>query len=222
MHDGESPSRVLLDPSVLLTDEALGWMETPELGEYLVVSEALVRRLEEPAAFVEELSSQGFPTPDLALVETIRAAIKERGIDTFSYEQAREQGELPAGTDEVCQALLESDEFLADVLADEWAFVTSQSLAIIAEKFRHSLDAFRRVGATLVEVGREEMETALEKVREQIPPGLLKVMKHANDPAVKLVVLGGRIAAIAVPALHLPAQVAGAVRAGTAVIAGDP
>lgn len=107
-------------------------------------------------------------------------------------------------------------------LLHEWAFITSQSLAIIAEEFRHSLDAFRRVGTTLVEVGREEMETALEKMREQIPPALLKVMKHANDPAVKLVVLGGRIAAIAVPALHLPAQVAGAVRAGTAVIAGDP
>jgi hypothetical protein len=46
MQGTESRHRVILDPSFLFTEEALGWMEDVELAGYLAVSESLLRRLE--------------------------------------------------------------------------------------------------------------------------------------------------------------------------------
>jgi hypothetical protein len=217
--DNEAPSRIILDPSILFTEEALGWLEDSELRPFLVVSEALWRRLEDPQASEQLLP---YAEGDPERIAAVRETLASNAIARFSFEEVLGSEELPDAARGICEALLRSEEEFADVLADEWAFLTSQSLAIIAERMRHSLEAFGRAGAEVIEVGREKMETALEDMREKIPPGLLRAMKHADDPAVKLIVLGGRIAAAFVPALHLPAQVAGAARAGIAVIAGDP
>jgi hypothetical protein len=217
--DNETPSRVILDPSVLFNEETLGWLENAELRPFLVVSEALWRRLEEPAASEELLRyAEGNPRRIVAA----REALASNEIARFSFEQVLESEELPDGAREICEALLQSDEELADVLADEWAFLTSQSLAIIADRARNSLKAFVRAGAQVFEVGREEMEAALDAVQEKLPPRLLEVMKYADNRVVKLVVAGGGVAALFVPPLHLPVAIANATRAGVAVIAGDP
>src|ERR1700759_4227744 len=118
--DGDARSRVILDPSVLFTEQVRGWMEAPDLKDYLVISQALWRRLQDPGALAEELARFGAPVRNLDSIEVVRNAIEDNRIETFSYEQARERGELRPGTEQICQALLEIGEPLADVLADEW------------------------------------------------------------------------------------------------------
>ena len=217
--DDEAPSKVILDPSVLFNEETLGWLEDAELRPVLVVSEALWRRLEEPEGSEELLR---YAEGDPERIVAAREALAINGIARFSFEQVLGSEELPAGAREICETLLQSEEELADVLADEWAFLTSQSLAIVAERARNSLKAFARAGATVVDVGRVEMEGALDAVRDKLPPRLLEVMKYADKDIVKLVVVGGGVAALFVPPLHLPMVVANGIRAGVAVIAGDP
>ena len=95
----------------------------------------------------------------------------------FSY---REVEQLPQGARGIRDALLSSNEPLADVLADEWVFLTSQSLAVIAEKTQASLDAFRRAGGQVHVVSRAQMQRGLRAVRRRIPSPLLKVMKRVG------------------------------------------
>lgn len=222
----ELRSRLILDPSVLFTDEVLGWIETPELKDYLVVSQALWRRLEDPGILVEELARFGVPLQNPGLIDAVREALELNGIDTFSYEQARERGELPSGTEDVCGALLEAEEPLADVLADEWAFVTSQSLAALADRAGHSLGAFCRAGATAVGVVKGRMVGALEEVQDRIPPGLLERMKQVDGGmgrGPRFLLAGGSFAAgLLVPPLGLAMGVTEILLEGNGVLAGDP
>jgi hypothetical protein len=145
-------------------------METSGLGEYLVVSESLRRKLEDPARLVEELAAHGVPAPNADFIVQVRNALEQNDIGSFSYEAARERGELPPGAEEVCRALLESGEPLADALADEWAFVTSQSLAVLIERAGDALGAFTRSGANVVGVVKGRMKAALEATQEHLPP----------------------------------------------------
>jgi hypothetical protein len=225
----EFPSRVILDPSFLFTEEALGWMETPGLGEYLVVSESLLRRFEDPAQLAEELAAHSLLAPNADFIEAIGRALDQNAITTFSYEAARESGELPPGTEEVCRALLDSGEPLADVLADEWAFVTSQSLAVLVERAGDALGAFTRAGATVVGVVKDQMKAALDAVQEQIPPGLLTAMKRVDDTwggvpkFPKFLLAGGSFAAgLVLPPLGIGMGAAGLLVEGNGVLAGDP
>jgi hypothetical protein len=214
----EAPSRVILDPSILFTEEALGWLENPQLSPFLVVSEALWRHLQGPES--NELLQ--YANGDSERILAARQALASSKVSKFSFEDARRNEEMPGGALEICEALLHEEGALADVFADEWAFLTSQSLAIVTERLHHSLNAFRRAGAEVFEFSRERMEGTLDELREAIPPGLLEAMKHADGRAVKLVVLGGRIAALLAGLSQVPAHIAEAVRAGVAVIAGDP
>jgi hypothetical protein len=217
--EAEAKSRVILDPSVLFLEETLGWLEDPEFRPFLVISEALWRRLEDPSSSPQLLE---YAEGDVERIVAAREALASNEIARFSLAVVSRSPEFTDGARAICGELLNSGEELADVLADEWAFLVSQSLAIVAEKMRHSLGAFRRAGATVIEIGREEMEATLEKVQNRLPPRLLTVMKLADNGVVKLVVAGGGIAAFFVPPLHLPMGVANAARLGVAVIAGDP
>lgn len=123
----------------------------------------------------------GITIPEPDLIETVRTAIEINAIGTFSYAAARERDELRPGTEEVCRNLLESGEPLADVLADEWAFVTSQSLAVLVERVGDALGGFTRAGAVVVGVSKDRMKAALEAVQRQIPPVLLDAMKRVDD-----------------------------------------
>lgn len=222
----DSPSHVILDPSFLFSDEALEWIGNPELAQYLVVSEALWSRMEDPQALAEELERFGAPIPDPGVIEMVREAINAAAITKFSYERASADGELEDGTEEVCRGLFANEEPLADALADEWAFVTSQSLAALGKRAGQALGAFSRAGASVIGVVKEKMIRTLEEARESLPPGLLGVMKQVDggyDRSPKLLLIGGGIAAgIFVPPLGIGMQVAELVLAGNAVLAGDP
>jgi hypothetical protein len=215
----EEVSRVILDPTVLFTEEAVEWLEYPELRPYLVVSEALWRHLEEPAS---EGILLEYAEGDAGLVERVREGLQRNEIKRFSFEQGLETGELPEGAREICERLLASDEPFADVFADEWAFLTSQSLGVVMQRVRDSLEVLRRYGGEVYEISRESVEAALEAVQDRIPPTLLKVMKHADDKFVKVVLFGGAIAGFIVPGAHIPVAIAKAVQQGTAIVAGDP
>ncbi len=223
----DSPSRVILDPSVLFEEDAFGWTATQGLSAYLVVSGALRARMEDPGNLAEELEAFGVSGVDPERIETVRQALEERDVTTFSYERAREEGELfGEGTIAVCDALLEIGGPLAEVLADEWAFVTSQSLAALAERTGRALGAFAHAGATLIGVPKQRMVEALDGVRDKIPPGLLAAMKSVDDTwdrCPKLLLAGGELAVhFLVPPLGIAAGVAEVILAGNAVLAGDP
>jgi hypothetical protein len=210
---------VILDTSVLFTEEVLDWLSDPELSRALVVSDALWQRLEDPEA-AERFAPYAHPTPDQ--ITKVREALVGNEITRFSY---RDVTELPPGASQICDVLLSSDEPLGDVLADEWAFLTSQSIAVIAEQTRDALDAFRRAGAEVLEVSRSQMEQGLKAVRSRIPKPLLKVMKFIGRfpwRTPKWLVVGGGLATAFVPHIGVPVAIANAIKEGVAVIAGDP
>ncbi|HEU5252145.1 MAG TPA: hypothetical protein VFU16_02325 [Solirubrobacterales bacterium] len=225
----EPRSRIVLDPSLLASDEVLEWLSDPELKGYLVISESLRRRLEDPGALMEDLGRFGVYDPDPGLIEAFREAVDLNGVETFSFERARERGELPSGTEAICWNLLAAEEPLADVLADEWAFVTSQSLAALAQRAGHALGAFCRAGATVVGVAKEQMVGALEQVQDRIPPGLLERMKRVDGVVGRgpgLLLAGGSFAAsVILPPLGAVGVAIGVVDVlleGNGVLAGDP
>jgi hypothetical protein len=218
--DTEAPTRVILDPSILFTEEALAWILDRDLAPWLVISEALWRRLEDPEAGGQFLP---WAHPNSEDIARTREALASREIARFSYQDAPG---VPDGARGICEALLQGDGPLGDVLADEWAFLTSQSLAVIAEQTRESLDAFRRAGGHVFEVSSTRMKLGLWALRRKLPPGLLKVMKtiggFPRGRLPKWVVAGGEFALGLLPHVAVPLGAAELIRQGIGVIAGDP
>lgn len=206
------------------------WMETPDLRELLVVSEALHQRMDDSVRLAGELVEYGVPSVDPGLIDAIRNAIERNDIRTFSYEEVRGSDEFPDGAREICEALLENGEPLADVLADEWAFVTSQSLAGLAEQAGRALGAFTRAGATVFGVAKGRYVEALETARDKIPPPLLDAMKglheHVGETPMFLLAGGGVAAHLLTTAIIPPVGIGLAavemLLTGNAVLAGDP
>jgi hypothetical protein len=222
-------ARVILDPSVLFTEEALRWLEMPELRRYLAVSQALWMRLEDPEAGAQFVPFGVHPSPEE--IQRVRRALAE--IEKFSGDRPN----LPPGTLEIRGRLLASNEPLTDVLADEWVFVTTQSIAVLRAVARRTLDAFRDAGARVYEVTDQKMKKTLDNIEAHVPPGLRSNMKRVDRKlnqvsrsrpgklvslGTTIVVLGGTIGVIAVPHLALGKGAAMAIRQGVAVIAGDP
>jgi hypothetical protein len=211
------PSRVILDTSFLLTEEAMDWITDPELQPWFVVSNALVDRLADPD-LIDEWGQFGVRA-DADQLRKLVAALEP--IERFSHREFEDLSE-PAGA--IRRALLE-DGPLGEVFADEWVFLTTQSLGVFAFS-RRTLDRFIRAGAHVYDVANEAMERGLAAISEHLPPWLVDDMKkfarfpHRRTP--KLILLGGLIAAFFVPAVGLGAGVLASVQMGTGVIAGDP
>jgi hypothetical protein len=214
----ETPTKVIVDPSVLFTDDVLRWLADEELRPWLFVSEALWQRLEDPEGGEQFLPYGANPDPDR--IRRIREAFAER---RFSYREAPNVSDAARG---ICETLISNEEPLADVLADEWAFVTSQSLAVLAEKSQEALDAFRRAGGHVFEISDREMKRGLGKLRSRLPPRLLKVMKRVGGwprrKVPKWIVAGGEFALALLPHVAVPLGAAELIRQGIGVIAGDP
>jgi hypothetical protein len=209
---------VIIDPSVLFTEEIVEWLSNARLRRSLFVSEALWQRLENPDGGEQFIPYGANPGPNE--IRRIRAAFAE---NRFSYHDAVD---LPEGARGVCEELLAGEAPLGDVLADEWAFVTSQSLAVLAEGTQATLDAFRKSGGQVFTVGEREMERGLNAIRRKLPPRLLKIMKVAGRfprrRLPKLLVVGGSFALGLLPHVGLSVGVASLIQEGVAVIAGDP
>ncbi|MHB8242299.1 MAG: hypothetical protein ACYDHN_09930, partial [Solirubrobacteraceae bacterium] len=163
---------------MIFTDEALGWIEDPELRPFLAVSRALYRVLEDrEAPFL--LASYGEPTP--ARIGQVREAVRSNELRLYSYEESFRRPDVSTANRDTLNALLAGEnEPLAAVLADEWAFVTTESL-ISFKDMRRAVDAFVRAGAKVYEATREEMERGLEAARDLIPAPVLRKMKQFED-----------------------------------------
>jgi hypothetical protein len=215
-------SRVILDPSVIFTDEALAWLADPEFQPWLAVSRALVLRLRDSAAGGQFLP---YANPGPEQIERLQDILTRSDIQVFSFYEEIERGAIPPGAQRICETLLREDHPLGDVLADEWAFITSQSLAVIRRWARHSVDAVHSAGAAVIEISDEVMQGALQEIRDHLPPTLLEKMKQV-DPIEEQVpwwlLAGGGIGAALLPHVGLPLAIAGAVNHGTIALAGDP
>jgi hypothetical protein len=113
-------SEVILDPSVLVTDEVLDWIADPELRPFLVVSEALVRLLYEGDDPIGELAAFGAEMTPGHLVR-LRDVLGQ--LERFSGDL----DDIPDGARTIRDNQIASSEPLAEVLADEWVFITTQS-----------------------------------------------------------------------------------------------
>jgi hypothetical protein len=210
----------MLDTSVVFTDEGLDWISDPELRPFLVVSAALYRLLDDPGApFL--FASYGEPTP--RRIDEVRKAVQRNELRLYSYEESLARTDLPAENRNTLAVLLANEEEpLAAVLADEWAFVTTESLISLRD-LRRVVEAFTHAGAKVYEASRDEMERALGAVRDRIPEPVLRKMKDFDKAVpVRFLAIGGTIAAIVVPVLSIPGGVAAAVLEMNGLIAGDP
>jgi hypothetical protein len=117
------------------------------------------------------------------------------------------------------------------VLADEWVFITTQSIGLfraLTSGVVHAFNAFRRVGGEVRELSNENMKRGLEAVRGRLPRKLLGAMKtvgkwEPSGETTKVLVLGGGIALFFLPhVVGVGAAIATSVKEGVAIIAGDP
>lgn len=204
----------------MFTDEALGWLRDPRLRPHLAVSRALYERLENSEAGEQFAPWNVMPDPDR--VREVRDALEP--IAKYSHSDAVE---LPEGARTILNAILESGEPIPDVVADEWAFLASHSLAVLEERTRTTLDALERAGVHVYEITRREMKRGLRALRRRIPRRLLRVMKGVGrfpggGRERHFIVAAGEFALAMIPHVALPLGAANLIQQFTGVIAGDP
>jgi hypothetical protein len=177
---------LMTDPSFLLSASGFTWVQ----------DQAVRRSIAVPAAFGEWLTGQRdldieplIAPDDLEAVGDRRPRLVETLADftLFSYADAGSQ--LPREVQTVLRNLLESEDGLGRLYADEWAFLQSQSNLL--SKIRHPIDAFRDAGAAVVEVGRRTRDVLVTKVikPEHVPPVLTPGL--VGKVAAKWLIVGG-------------------------------
>jgi hypothetical protein len=177
---------LMVDPSLLLSQEGLAWLE----GEESVHSGIVI-----PTVFGEwlreerDLDIESLVSPeDIGAIWERRSMLVEilgEDFTTFSYRQS----DLPVETRTVLERLLESGDSLSELHADEWAFL--QSYSTLGSKLRHPVRAFRDAGAAVLEFGRE---VGLELLAEVIPPEHIPAVLTGGVIAkgvIKWIVVGG-------------------------------
>jgi hypothetical protein len=211
----ETQSGVIVDPSVLFTEEALEWLHDPEVAPWLVVSASLYGLIRDGELGPVFEAYDVRPDPDL--IGQIYQALEP--VRKFSYQEPRE---LPGETGSVLDTILSSDDPLRELTADEWVFLTTQSFAVLA-KTRATLGKLIAAGAHVYEATTAEAQRCLKAVRDKLPAPVLNAMKAVgrNKP-IKWLVYGGNVLGLVLPHVALPAKVAGHVVAGVVLVAGDP
>jgi hypothetical protein len=176
---------LMVDPSLLLSEEGLAWLDKDESARRSIVI---------PAVFAEwlsgerELEIESLVAPeDLESVSERRARLNEilGEVAAFSHHEATLSRQAQA----VLQSLLDSKDPIGELRADEWAFLQSHSF--IASKVRHALDAFRDAGAVIVEFGRKVGRQLIAQVipADKLPSVLTpKLMAVAT---IKWIFVGG-------------------------------
>jgi len=158
----------MLDPSVLLTEAGLSWLEEEAAAHSeVVISEAFVNGLR------SRLDRIFFPfladdqQENYALYrERALSVLEASEIERFTFQSAGLTDERGA----VQSAILASDDPDALVLADEWAFLQSRSWMLAAT--RAALVAFQRRGASILQFGGRwnRKVAAMVVSEEKIPP----------------------------------------------------
>jgi len=184
------PELLMLDPSFVLSREGADWLAS----DHAALHQTVV-----PMTFMAWMQ-EGGPLEDvLALVapDDRDGLAGRRGeiwelfsqMQTFSAQDAQ----LTENDEEIRVALLERGDPVSLMIADEWAFLQSQSWAIA--KLPVMLDAFRDAGAAVVQYGRRLREEMIAVVIPQkgAPPALTP--KLLTTAAAKWVVVGGAGAA---------------------------
>lgn len=154
---GPSPDRLLIDPSLLLSEPFMDWLEEDGDARARIVNSSAFRQAL-PTASVD------FFYPFLQDYEALEALQLRRrrllalleGVDSFSSSAVT----LPQQDAEVLGRLIETNQM---VFADEWTFLQSQSW--MASELRSALDAFRDAGSAVLEFGR--------RLRDQLIQGVI-------------------------------------------------
>ena len=94
------------------------------------------------------------------------------GVPTQPHEEA----ELWPGAEEVLRALLLREDSAAPLLADEWAFLHSNSWMVA--KLRHPIDAFRDAGAVILDFAADVARTLMQGV---IPAEKISASSHPGN-----------------------------------------
>ncbi len=178
------PVRLMVDPSFLFSEDGLAWLEDDE---------TVLTGITVPGTFMEWLRGERDLDESLFVAPDDLETVGERRDRLFAVLRGVEEFRSEALTldeaEAVRLALLASGDPLAELYADEWSFLQSQSSMIA--KLRHPLDAFRDAGAVIVEFGRRAGRHFVEEVipAEHVPAVLTRgLMVKA---AVKWIIIGG-------------------------------
>ena len=210
--------RVILDPSFLLEQDSLEWLADPEVIPLVAVSAALIDRLREPDPLITWTEFGLEPSREQLslLIEALEP------VQKFSH---RDRVDLSVEMGAIRERLLQDGPF-GEVFADEWVFLATQSMGVLAADSRRTLDAFVRAGGRVYMLANEAVDIALSAVRSRLPSWLRTGMKWVGRfprrNMSRILMFGGGVAALVVPVVGLPAAVVGLVQEGSAIIAGDP
>lgn len=178
---------LMLDPSLLLSERGLGWLEEDEtIRGGIAVPAVFAEWLRgERLLDVESLVAPG----DLDAVTGRRSRLVDTlpDVTVFSYLE----GNLSDHAQTVLEELLRRNDALGRLRADEWAFLQSHST--LGSKLKLPVQAFRDAGAAVVELGGAAGSELLAEVipREHIP-GVLAGAIIARG-TVRWIVMGGAV-----------------------------
>jgi hypothetical protein len=181
-----------VDPSILLSDSGLAWLEeNPQAHRDIVVSANFVQSIQGRS---QRLSSAFLPHSQVQSLAENRERLLGvlADVQTFRFQDA----DLEREQARVRDNLLAIDDPDSAALADEWAYLQSQSWGI--NRFRPVLAALARAGAVVVEYGRRARDEAIQaaipqrSIPERLTPQFLARV------GAKWLVLGGAAAGGAV------------------------
>jgi hypothetical protein len=187
----EDESRVMIDPSLALTDEGMALFEDEATARGLAVSQAFYE------ALADEDRRQDFEAfgvvPDVDQMRRLRGLLEPRWVEKFSYENL--EG-VPDSAVEIHDALLEDGEALAAIAAEQWVFMVSRSWLL--DRSKRFLERIRRAGARAFEWTAEEMRRLID-----ITGSAAKVIAEAAKFAGHGVEIAIEVAGPAIAALLL-------------------
>lgn len=211
--------RFFVDPSILLADAGLVWLEEDkEAHAEIVVSANFVNSLREDRP---RHSSVFLAHEEVHLLVENR----ERLLRVLEDVQVFDFSTDPTAFEDnpVLDRLLAIGDLESRMLADEWAYLQSRSWGI--NRFRPVLQAFSRAGAAVVEYGRRARDEAIQAaIPQQSIPARLRPAFLARVGA-KWLLLGGATAGGAVAGGLVGTAILGpvgvAAGAGTSFIAAE-
>jgi hypothetical protein len=156
----DSSNTFMADPSLLLSPSGMWLPENPEVRDALVISGAFYSALAERQ--VEKL------TPYFTSLRTLeeQRSVLLPVLGDLRFFSAHEATDLSDEVTRVRRNLLDSPNPAAEILADEWVYLATESW--LASKRRYVLDKLRVAGAATKEY-RERLD--MRVVEAMIPEG---------------------------------------------------